>query len=54
MTILHQMVPMFFLIQFVVVLVGLAAAMLWVDPQFVLPACKTSCRAVRIVTSTYD
>jgi hypothetical protein len=34
MSVLHQMVPMFFLIQFVVVLVALIAAMLLADPQY--------------------
>jgi hypothetical protein len=34
MSVLHQMVPMFFLVQFVVVLVALIAAMLLADPQY--------------------
>jgi hypothetical protein len=41
---LHQMVPMFFLIQFVVVLVALVVAMLLADSQFSLPAKKSSRR----------
>ena len=38
MSVLHQMVPMFFLIQFVVVLMALVVAMLFADSQFSLPA----------------
>jgi hypothetical protein len=44
MSALHQMVPMFFLIQFVVVLVALVVAMLLADLQFSLPARKSSHR----------
>jgi hypothetical protein len=44
MSALHQMVPMFFLIQFVVVLVALVVAMLLADSQFSLPARKSSHR----------
>ncbi len=46
MSALHQMVPMFFLIQFVVVLVALTVAMLWADPQCSVPARKISHGAV--------
>jgi hypothetical protein len=42
MSALHQMVPMFFLIQFVVVLVAMIAAMLWADPECSVPARKVS------------
>jgi len=42
MSALHQMVPMFFLIQFVVVLIALAVAMLWADPQCLVPSRKVS------------
>jgi len=37
---LHQMVPMFFLIQFFVVLIALTVAMLWADPQCSVPPRK--------------
>jgi hypothetical protein len=40
MSALHQMVPMFFLIQFVMVLIALTVAMLWADPQCSVPAKK--------------
>ena len=43
MSALHQMVPVFFLIQFVVVLAALVSVMLLADSQFSLPARK-SCR----------
>jgi hypothetical protein len=46
MSALHQMVPVFFLIQFVIVLVALVAAILMVDSQFSLPAKKSSRRAI--------
>jgi hypothetical protein len=42
MSVLHQMVPIFFVIQFVVVLVAMVAAMLLADPQYSLPAGKSS------------
>ena len=42
MSVLHQMVPLFFLIQFVVVLIALTLAMLWADPQCSVPARKVS------------
>jgi hypothetical protein len=42
----HQVVPMFFLIQFIVVLVALVAAMLMADSQFSLPPRKSSRRAI--------
>jgi hypothetical protein len=42
MSALHQMVPMFFLIQFVVVLVALIVAMLLADSQFYLPARRSA------------
>ena len=42
MSALHQIVPMFFLIQFVVVLIALTVAMLWADPQRLVPARKDS------------
>jgi nitrogen fixation/metabolism regulation signal transduction histidine kinase len=51
MSVLHQMVPMFFLIQFVVVLVALVVAMLFADSQFSLPARK-SCR--RATSHVFD
>jgi len=41
---LHQIVPMFMLIQFLVVLVALVAAMLLADPQVALPARQSSRR----------
>jgi len=41
---LHLMVPMFFAIQFVVVLAALVAAMVFADPQVPLPARKPSRR----------
>jgi hypothetical protein len=40
MSALHQMVPMFFLIQFAVVLVAMVVAMLLADSQYSLPARK--------------
>jgi hypothetical protein len=46
MSALHQMVPMFFLIQFVVVLVALIAATRMADPQLSLPSRKSSRRAM--------
>jgi hypothetical protein len=42
MSALHQMVPTFFLIQFVVVLVALLVAMLSADPQCSIPGRKVS------------
>jgi hypothetical protein len=39
---LHQVVPMFFLIQFVMVLVALVTAMLCADPGYSLPTRKSS------------
>lgn len=55
MSVIHQMVPMFFLIQFAVVLVTLIAAMLWADPQFSLPARKSSRRApTQLMTVSHD
>ena len=52
---LHQMVPIFFLVQFVVVLVALVAAMLWADPQFSYPTGKSSRRVMRrINTDLHD
>ena len=41
MSALHEMVPMFFLIQFAVVLLALVVAMLFSDSQFSLPARKS-------------
>jgi hypothetical protein len=52
MSTLHQMVPMFFLVQFVVVLAALVAAMVFADPQFSLPATKSSRRATARPTRT--
>jgi len=49
MSALHQMVPMFFMIQFVVVLVALVASMLFAGPEFSLPAGKSP-RRVRAGT----
>ena len=46
MSALHQMVPMFFVIQFVVVLVALVASMLLAEPQFSLPARRSFRRAI--------
>jgi hypothetical protein len=46
MSALHQVVPMFLLIQFVVVLVAIVAAMLLADPQYSLPAQRASRRPV--------
>jgi hypothetical protein len=40
MRILNQIIPMFLLIQFLVVLVGLVAAMLSTDPQASLPGSR--------------
>ena len=54
MSTLHQMVPMFLLVQFVVVLVALTAAMLMADPQFSLPTRKSSRRVARFITSSHD
>jgi uncharacterized membrane protein len=45
MSALHEMVPMFLLIQFVVVLVALVVAMLFADSQFSLPAKRSRHRA---------
>ena len=42
MSALHLMVPMFFAIQFVVVLVAMVSAMMLADPQVSLPARKPS------------
>ena len=39
---LHQIVPMFLLIQFVVVLVALVSAMLLAEPQYLLPTRRSS------------
>jgi len=46
MTTLHQMAPMFFLIQFLAVLLALVAATRLADPQFKLHTRKSSRRAV--------
>lgn len=43
---LHQMVPMFVLIQFVVVLVALVVAMVFADPQLSLPTRKAPQRVM--------
>jgi hypothetical protein len=40
MSALHQVVPMFMLIQFVVVLAALVVAMVFADPQLSLPTRK--------------
>ena len=45
MSVLHQMVPMFFLIQFVVVLLALVVSMFFADSQVSLPARKSRRRA---------
>jgi hypothetical protein len=42
MSALHSVVPMFMLIQFLVVLIALVSAMLFADPQAALLACKSS------------
>jgi hypothetical protein len=44
MSVLHQMVPILFVIQFVLVLLALVSAMLFADPQVSLPARKSSRR----------
>ena len=44
---LQQLVPMFFMIQFVVVLVGLLTAMVFADPQLSL-ATRRPTRRVRV------
>jgi hypothetical protein len=44
MSALHLMVPMFFAIQFVLVLVAMVATMMFADPQVYLPARKPSRR----------
>jgi hypothetical protein len=44
MSVLHLIVPMFFAIQFVLVLLALVSAMLFADPQVSLPARKSSRR----------
>jgi hypothetical protein len=46
MSALHQVVPMFLLIQFVVVLVALVSAMVLADRQYSIPARKSSRNAV--------
>jgi hypothetical protein len=54
MSALHQMVPMFFLIQFVVVLVALIAATRMGDPQLSIPARKSPRRVARFVRSSHN
>ena len=46
MSALQQLVPVFMVIQFIVVLVGLVAAMVFADPEVSLPTRKPSRRAM--------
>jgi hypothetical protein len=52
MSILHQLAPIFFVVQFGLVLAGLAAAMLLADPQTLLPLRKRR-KTVRPALSRY-
>ena len=48
MSVMHQLVPMFMLIQFLVVLAGLVAGTRLGDPQFLFRTRKPSCRALSL------
>jgi hypothetical protein len=55
MSTLNQMAPMFFLIQFLVVLLALVAATRLADPQFSLRTRKSSRRAMTLpMTGSHD
>lgn len=46
MSALHQMIPILFVIQFVLVLLALVAAMLFAEPQALLPVRKSPRRVM--------
>ena len=54
MSALQQLVPVFFVFQFIIVLVGLVVAMVFADPQVAVPSMRSSRRVLRGGNETMD